>query len=341
MANNWYNPGRTRSYNAIFNFIVGNRGGGKTFNTLADCVDRFKKKGEQFIYVRRQRDALKDLTHQRNGALFDDLIKNKERYRAMKLRAEGDILYCGKDIMGWATCVADMPLKKSRPYPNVHTIIFEEFMEPPGYRDYVPGEINTVLDFHKTVDRDQDRVRWFFLGNAEDSNNPYFTYFNLDIPYNKTRQLYGNDNQILVELVQDPEFIEKAKNTRFGQLIQGTKYGDYAIENKFKNMDGTFIAKKTGNCEYKFTLHYYNRDMGIWLNVNDGIYYISDDVDYSYPVKYAATTKDMKPNLMLLKGARQSLVIQRLFQAYNMGMVYYENERIKRWFRDIMKMRMQ
>ena len=46
---------------------------------------------------------------------------------------------------------------------------------------------------------------------------------------------------ILIELVSDDEFIKAKKQTRFGKLISGTKYGDYSIENEFLQDNKVFI----------------------------------------------------------------------------------------------------
>ena len=53
----YWNPGRTASYNCLFNFIVGSRGAGKTYGILKRGIARFLKspKGSraQFVYMRR------------------------------------------------------------------------------------------------------------------------------------------------------------------------------------------------------------------------------------------------------------------------------------------------
>ena len=48
------------TYNCTFNFVIGDRGGGKSFGTLYFVINRFKKAGEQFIYLRRTERELDD-----------------------------------------------------------------------------------------------------------------------------------------------------------------------------------------------------------------------------------------------------------------------------------------
>ena len=56
----WYSPHAQVTYNRIFNFVVGVRGGGKTFNLIRFCIDQYKKYGHEFIYLRRRQVHLDD-----------------------------------------------------------------------------------------------------------------------------------------------------------------------------------------------------------------------------------------------------------------------------------------
>ena len=68
------------------------------------------------------------------------------------------------------------------------------------------------------------------MANAITQINPYFLYFGLQLPYNPK---IVKKNDILLEMVADEEYINTKKNTRFGKMLQGTKYEEYALENKF------------------------------------------------------------------------------------------------------------
>lgn len=63
----WYTPNEQLTYNRIYNFVIGVRGGGKTFNTLLHAIKRFEKTGEQFIYLRRRAVDLDDACHRKEG----------------------------------------------------------------------------------------------------------------------------------------------------------------------------------------------------------------------------------------------------------------------------------
>ena len=56
----FWNCRRTLTHNMLINVIVGNRGGGKTYGATQWCIDNFIKKKEQFGYIRRYKDDLKE-----------------------------------------------------------------------------------------------------------------------------------------------------------------------------------------------------------------------------------------------------------------------------------------
>ena len=55
----YYSFDKIYSYNAIYNFIVGARGLGKTYGWKKKVIAAAIKRGDQFIYLRRYKDELK------------------------------------------------------------------------------------------------------------------------------------------------------------------------------------------------------------------------------------------------------------------------------------------
>ena len=60
----WYTYDKVLTYNAMLNFIIGERGVGKSYGIKKHVLKKFKKKHKQFIYLRRYdtelRKSLKD-----------------------------------------------------------------------------------------------------------------------------------------------------------------------------------------------------------------------------------------------------------------------------------------
>ena len=57
----YWDIGKPLSYNALFNFIVGARGTGKTYGFKQWAIKDFLKTGAQFVYVRRYKQEMKDI----------------------------------------------------------------------------------------------------------------------------------------------------------------------------------------------------------------------------------------------------------------------------------------
>ncbi len=336
-----WNPKKTFSYNCLFNFVVGMRGGGKTYGGLFyginDVYLKNKAKGKlsQMLYVRRMTTELKKLTTNRDGRLFN-AVKNE--FPDHKLHAESNTLYCDGEIMGYAQSLSTASLLKSDPMPNVDFIFFDEFIiDNRGTYHYLPDEVTKFLDLYETVARGRD-VKVLFAANAVTISNPYFDYFHLNKPANGKFQRFGQSKDILVENYVNPSLSLAKQNTRFGQIIAGSEYSDYAYNNEYLLDNEDFVERKTQRAQYYLTLKYKDSYIGIWFDAEQWLYYVSADVDLQYGVMYSVTLDDHTPNVMLFKAGRKMKWVKALQDAYECGAVRYESMKLKNWFRDIMRM---
>lgn len=325
----YWNINKTLSFNAYFNFIVGSRGCGKTYGAKKFCVNRFLKTGEQFVYVRRYDTELNEISK-----FFDDIIKNNE-FPNTDFKVKGRCFYANDELIGYAQALSTAKVAKGTPSPNVNTIIFDEFILDKGYYRYIPDEVTNFLELVESVFRMRDNVRVLALSNALTTFNPYFTYFNISLPYGSNFLL---KNDILIEMVQNKEYIEKKKQTRFGQIIQGTKYGDYNIENKFLLDNPAFIEKKSGKCNYLFTIRYKENFYGVWANWSSGKIFISDDIDKSHKCIFAITKDDMQPNVLLFSSLKKSGQYKIFTEAFKLGCLYFESNKIKGAMYEVLKL---
>ena len=155
---------RTLSYNALWNFILGMRGGGKTYGSLKYAIEqhlKYKKKGIkwQFMYVRRMKTELDKLTVMRNGRLFKAVEKE---FPDHQLKAESNTLYCDGEIIGYSQPLSTASILKSDAFPNVNLIIFDEFIiDNRGTYHYLKDEVTKFLDLYETVARGRDVVVLF------------------------------------------------------------------------------------------------------------------------------------------------------------------------------------
>ena len=340
MPNLYWDISRTLSYNCLFNFILGMRGGGKTYGSLKYCIEQYLKNSKagrewQFIYMRRMKTELEKLTISRGGRLFK-AVENE--FPTHKLTAESNTLYCDKEIIGYSVPLSTASILKSDAFPNVQMIIFDEFIiDNRGTYHYLKDEVTKFLDAYETIARGRD-VKVLFLSNAVSVTNPYFDYFHLDKPFNGDIQRFGKSKEILVQNFVSPALSNMRKTSRFGSIIDGTEYSDYAFDNEWLLDNTDFIEHKTQRSEYFITLRYKDNWISVWIDRTQWIFYVSDDVDLQYPRKYSVTTDDHKPNVMLFAAAKKLGWLKQLIDAYQLGAVRYENMKLKNWFRDIMRM---
>lgn len=338
----YWDVNKTLSHNCLFNFIVSQRGGGKTYGALKFAVSSFLRKQDegklfQFAYVRRQENELKKLTISRGGRLFDSVARE---FPDHALKAEGNTLTCDGKVCGFGIQLSTAFTQKSDAFPFVDLIIFDEFIAAKRGM-YLNDEITQFLELYQTIARpgtDHNDVKVLFLGNAVSRMNPYFDYFRLDTPYAGEFAKFGKTKDILVQNVDLPELQERQHQSRFGQLISGTDYADYSIDNKWFLDDTEFLSKKSKDSKLRSIIRIENTWLGIWYDELDYLYYVSPDVDMQCPIKFAATTDDHKPNMLLIKSAKSMASFKHLMNAYNEGAIRYESLRMRVLFREVMRL---
>ena len=326
----WYDINKTLTYNCLFNFIIGNRGSGKTYGAKKRAVKQFLEKGYQFVYLRRFKEELDETAE----SYFNDIILNNEFPNAVIEYRNGHY-FINDQLAGYSMALTKAKDYKSISYPLVYLIIFDEFLiEDNGYSRYLKNEVNQFLNFYMSIDRYRG-CTVFFLANSVSMVNPYTLYFNLTLPYGSNIVRKGD---ILLQLVQDADFIKERKETRFGKLIAGTDFEEYAIENKFVQDSKTFIKKKTEKAQYYFTFIYQGVNYGVWVDYSQGMLFVSNDVDPSCKLIYSITVDDHSPNTLLLRQINKAVFFKTFIDNYKMGNVYFENQKIKNVVYEVIKL---
>jgi hypothetical protein len=318
----WYDKSRLLSYNKLFNFILGPRGDGKSYDMKKWCIKDFKKTGAQFIVIRRFKEELDDTAK----AYFDDI---RQEFPEDKLEVKGKQVYINDMIAGYFIPLSTSMKKKSVPYPLVNKIIYEEFIIDKGTLRYLPREVDTFLEFYETVARLRDNVRAVFVANAITIVNPYFLYWN--IKPNTSKKFTVTDH-VAIELIKDNEYTQAKLNTRFGQMLQGTAYGKYALEGKFLRDNDVFIAKKTAKSEFMLGMKYNGTMYGFWVDYAAGFIYVNTQFDPSSYQLYAITKDDHEPNLLLIKSLSTCKPMQRIVYAFQHGLIRFTDMQIKNQF---------
>ena len=325
----WYDVGQTLTYNCLFNFIIGSRGCGKSYGLKKRAVKIFLDKGHQFVYLRRYQEELEETAE----TYFDDIILNKE-FPDVKIEYRGGCYYINDELAGYAMALTKAKSYKSISFPLVYLIIFDEFLiEDNGYSRYLKNEVKAFLGYYMSIDRYRG-CTVFFLANSTTMINPYFLYFNLSLPYGSNITRRGD---LLLQMVNNEEYIQNRKQTRFGRMVAGTEFEEYAIENKFVADTKTFLKKKTEKSRYNFTFIYNGEKFGVWIDYDVGMF-VSEDVDPSCNIVYSLTVEDHEPNSMLINSLNRSPFFKPFIENFKNGCVYFENQKVKNICYEVIKM---
>lgn len=325
----YYDLSKVISYQAFLNFLIGARGIGKTYSLTKHVINQFIKKKEEFAYIRRYKTEL-----QKAVPKFFDAVRVNNEFPDHKLETKGDKFYIDEKVAGYSMTLSTAQNLKSSNFPNVKYIIFDEFILESGGGHYLANEVEVFLGLVETIARMRD-IQAFLLANAVTVTNPYFLYLNLSLPYNNDIKTF-KDGLILVQYISNEAYVNSKKHTKFGQLVSGTDYSSYAIDNTFRLDDKSFIEKKTKGARLSFNLQFNNQIFGVWFDYNVGKVFVSQDYNNNANT-FACTTEDMKPNTMLLSIAKEFHGWRVFIKNYKLGNVYYENQKIKNLTREIMK----
>ena len=314
------------SYNALLTFILAERGVGKSFASKVYVAKRFLKTGKQFVYIRRYKTELKEAMMKKGNPIFFDQIKNDPAVKGHKLTNTNDTMSIDGKICGYAIPLSIANILKSATYEGVDTIIFDEFIIDKGHYHYLQNEVIQMLDVIETISRLRN-IRVLFLGNSISITNPYFTFFDLTLPYNSEYKTF-KDGLILVYYGKNLKYREVKKATRFGKLIADTEYGKYAIDNEFLRDSKSFIKKKTKNCKFYFILIIQNKKFGIWCDYKEGYMFISTDYDPNCPFLFSINPDDHNESTLLIR-CRTSPFFKSIIEHYRLARLCFESQQIK------------
>lgn len=185
----YYSLKNVLSKNAQYNVIFGERSNGKTYAVLHYALKRYVESGEQLAIVRRWQD---DFTGKRGSAMFDAVVSNGEIARMTHNEWTG-VYYWGSrwflcrydennkrivsdEPFAYGFSISSMEHDKSTSYPNITTIMFDEFLTRTMY---IPDEFVLFMNVVSTIVRHRTNVKIFMLGNTVNKYCPYFSEMGL------------------------------------------------------------------------------------------------------------------------------------------------------------------
>lgn len=188
----FYSLDNILSKNADYNIVFGERSNGKTYAALEYGVKQFVESGfqNQTAIVRRWKE---DLKGKRAETLFNALEANGRIAELTEGKFTEVFYFNGKwylsnydselqkhvphtKPLAYSFALSEMEHDKSTSYPDITTVIFDEFLTR---RYYLPDEFILFMNVLSTIIRQRNNVKIFMLGNTVNKYCPYFAEMGL------------------------------------------------------------------------------------------------------------------------------------------------------------------
>lgn len=176
--------------NAQYNIIFGKRSNGKTYSVLYRAVENYVKHGKQTAYLRRYRE---DFVGKRGASLFSALTSSgaikeltggkwemvkysSSQWFLAKKSKKDDKIVTDATPFAYGFSLASMEHDKSTSYPDITTVVFDEFISRIGYLN---NEFVLFMNVLSTIIRQRNDVKIYMLGNTVNKYCPYFAEMGL------------------------------------------------------------------------------------------------------------------------------------------------------------------
>lgn len=313
------------SQRCIFNFVIGNRGGGKTFGGKKLVINRFKRKGTQFVWIRRYRTEL--------DTLSDFWADIRPHFPEDELSQKGQELYINGELAGYLIALSTSMQLKSVAFPTVQTIIFDEFIIDKGRINYLRNEAHVFMELYETIARLREGVVAIFFGNAISIVNPYFDFFKVAPDLGKR---FTKKDGICIEFYFNDKFIERKESTAFGKIIKGTSYGEYNMKNKFLRDTDSFIAPRPASANNKlYQFIFDGQRYSLWRDNKYQCYYVDTNYEPNFGefrtfVSSSIDMDDKDKSMIMFK--KNSAISKRLIELIERGDIFFINQSAKQKF---------
>ena len=182
--NQFYSYGRLDATGALYRIVFGERSDGKTYGALMKVLTNYVDNGKQGAYIRRYNE---DFTGKRGQQLFASIVSNNEISKLTNGEYNSVSYYSSKWYLSYLDgdnkpirdntpfmfgfSLNDMEHDKSTSYPEITTVVFDEFLSK---KFYLNNEFVIFENVLSTIIRHRNDVTIYMLGNTVDRFCPYF-----------------------------------------------------------------------------------------------------------------------------------------------------------------------
>ena len=352
MSTKYYSLNRIKKMNATYNVIFGERSNGKTFASLTEVLKKFfnSKGKEQFGYVRRWKE---DLIGKRASRIFEginDLGVVKElskgefsgvtywngKFYVCNYDETGKPIFNDNDLIGFTFALTDSEHDKSVSYPNITTIVFDEFLTK---HTYLQDEFVIFMNVVSTIVRKRLNVEIYMLGNTVNRYAPYFKEMGLT-HINQMKQgtidiyRYGDSSlTVAVEYCESLNSTESKTNSHYfafnNPKLEMITSGAWEL-NMYPHIPEKYKPKHVllnyfiEFSDKLFHAEVIQKDDKTFTYIHEKTTPIKDDdTDLIYTLDYS-----IKPNYHRNILRPRNIIQQRILWYYKHDLVFYQNNEV-------------
>ena len=246
---------------AIYSFIVGGRGIGKTFGSLKEVIDRNLK----FIFMRRTQEQVNMIKKpelnpfiplRKLGPEYEVVIKNINKNVAAVYRGQYDseqqIYIASGSILGYIMALSTVSNIRGFDASDVDILIYDEFIGEKHERP-IRDEGAAFLNALETIARNRELqgrkpMKVLCLSNSNDLANPIFIQLKIvkdveNMVRKSQEYRYMPERHLALYVLQiTPIGAAKAQTTLY-KLAGDSEFTQMALSNDFSNEEMAEIAK--------------------------------------------------------------------------------------------------
>lgn len=260
---------------ALYNILLGMRANGKSYSVKEHALkEAIQKNACTFVLLKR---LAEDLKHNFIDEYFSDMPIDKwtkGKYNYISGYSDGIYLSNISDegkiergvLIGKAMCLANYERYKSREYPEVTTIIYEEFVT---HGLYLRDEPRRLMDLVSTIFR-RRKGKVFMIANTISRVCPFFQEWNLhNIPNMQESQIdtyvfHENEYDVKIAVEMCKNSTEKSSGMFFGNYAKSIDSGHWETKIYNKLSD---IRVQFNECKTIYTLGLLSNGFGFMINL--------------------------------------------------------------------------
>lgn len=332
----FYDWGRTMSYDADVTMVVSMRSKGKTYGLRLQFVQDYLKRGSRFVEICRFKDEI--------PAVMDDYfarIDADDAFPGHVFKANGKKAWIARrppegekprwECFGYFVALTQMQTSKKKTYVDVDRILFDEAIidKSDRYHGYLPNEFTLLANVVSSCTRERPgdgraKPHVYLLGNACDLTNPYFARYGIREEPAYGYSWHAGKTFLLHYVEPGDEADAMLDETVAGRMVRGTAAAGVMARNEFTDANLDFIASKPKRAKFHYGIRYRGETFGVWVDWSDGLLYVNDRIpnNANAPI-YALTASDNGVNYIAAKRADKTM--RSFVELYYLGCVRYEN----------------